>query len=96
MLARRQGGKHNQTEGFLGEPMRKKEPFGQVAIRLGFVKPAQVDAALEVQQSLRKAGKPRLIGMIMLEMGMISSEQLIEMLKTFDSQATPPSGSTTN
>lgn len=75
-----------------GPTMGKMEPFGQITIRLGFATSAQVQAALEVQDSLRKAGRPRLIGMIMLEMGMISSEQLIEVLKFYEtrSAATPP------
>ena len=73
----------------------KKEQFGQVAVRLGFATAAQVQAALDVQDSLRKAGRPRLIGMILLEMGVISSQQLIEVLKYFDTRSTPAPGPTT-
>ncbi len=72
-----------------GLTMGKTLPFGQIAIRLGFATSAQVQAALEVQDSLRKAGRPRLIGMIMLEMGMISSEQLIEVLKYYETRSAP-------
>ena len=79
-----------------GPPMGKTEPFGQITIRMGFATPAQVQAALEVQDSLRKAGRPRLIGMIMLEMGMISSEQLIEVLKYYETQSTLTSPSSPN
>ena len=61
--------------------MGKTEPFGQIAIRLGFATSAQVQAALEVQDSLRKAGRPRLIGMIMLEMGVLGTTELIEVLR---------------
>jgi len=65
--------------------MTKPEPFGQIAIRMGFVSESQVQAALEIQHSMQKAGKERrLIGMIMLETGMISSEQLIAILKYYD------------
>ena len=47
--------------------MAKTEQFGQVAIRMGFVTESQVQAALEIQDSMMKAGKKRrLIGMIML------------------------------
>lgn len=67
--------------------MKKPEPFGQVAVRMGFVTEPQVQAALDVQASLRKAGKSKLIGMILLEMGMISSEQLIEMLKYYETRS---------
>jgi hypothetical protein len=78
--------------------MTKAEPFGQVAIRMGFVSASQVQAALEIQDSMLRAGKARkLLGMIMLEMGMISSDQLIEILKFYDAldSATrhlPPAG----
>ncbi len=72
--------------------MMKPEPFGQITIRMGFSTPAQVQAALDVQQSLRQTGKPRLIGMIMLEMGMISSEQLIEVLKYYETRSAARSG----
>ena len=65
--------------------MAKPEQFGQVAIRMGFVSESQVQAALEIQESMQKAGRERrLIGMIMLETGMISSEQLIDILKYYD------------
>ena len=65
--------------------MAKTEQFGQVAVRMGFVTESQVQAALEIQDSMTKAGRVRrLIGMLMLETGMISSDQLIEILKYFD------------
>ena len=71
--------------------MATTEPFGQIATRMGFVSSSQVQAALEVQDSLRRAGNARLIGMIMLEMGMISSEQLIEILKYYETRSTAAS-----
>jgi hypothetical protein len=74
------------------DPMTKPEPFGQIAIRKGFTTSAQVDAALDVQTSLRQTGKPRLIGMIMLDMGMISSEQLIDVLKHYETRSATQSG----
>jgi hypothetical protein len=63
----------------------RTEPFGQIAVRMGFVSQSQVQAALEIQDSLRAAGRSRkLIGMVMLETGMISSEQLIAILKYYE------------
>ena len=60
--------------------------FGQVAVRMGFVSQSQVKAALEIQDSMERAGRHRrLIGMIMLETGMISSNQLIDILKFYES-----------
>lgn len=65
--------------------MAKPEQFGQIAVRMGFVATSQVQAALDIQQSLLKASQERrLIGMIMLETGMISSDQLIDILKYYD------------
>lgn len=65
--------------------MAKAEPFGQIAIRMGFVTPPQVEAALEIQSSKEKAGKGRrLLGLIMLETGMIDSGQLIDILKYYE------------
>jgi hypothetical protein len=65
--------------------MAKSEPFGQIAVRMGFVTDSQVQAALEVQRSLESSGKPRrLLGMIMIETGLISTEQLIAILKYYE------------
>ena len=63
------------------------EPFGQVAIKLGFVTPSQVESALDIQKSLDRSGKGRkLLGMIFLETGMISSAQLIDILRYYQQQ----------
>ena len=68
--------------------MAKVEPFGQVAIRLGLVTSAQVESALEIQSSLERSGRGRkLLGMIFLETGMISSSQLIDILQYYRTQS---------
>ncbi|HUW56210.1 MAG TPA: hypothetical protein VMZ92_06210 [Planctomycetota bacterium] len=65
--------------------MTQPKPFGQVAIQMGFVTESQVQAALEIQASMEKTRKERrLLGMIMLEMGMISTDQLIDVLKYYE------------
>ena len=65
--------------------MTQLKPFGQVAIQMGFVSESQVEAALEIQESMEKARKERrLLGMIMLEMGMISTDQLIDILRYYE------------
>ena len=67
--------------------MTQPKPFGQVAVELGFVTESQVQAALEIQSSMEKTRKERrLLGMIMLEMGMISTEQLIDVLKYYETR----------
>ncbi|TET34660.1 MAG: hypothetical protein E3J72_13870 [Planctomycetota bacterium] len=69
------------------ENTRAREKFGRVAIRLGFVKEEQVKEALDIQRKMDESGQPhKLIGLIMLEQGMLSNAQLIEMLKYFELQ----------
>jgi hypothetical protein len=67
--------------------MASFEPFGQVAIRLGFVTSAQIESALDIQKSLERSGRGRkLLGMILLETGLISSADLIEILQYYEQQ----------
>lgn len=68
--------------------MSKKELFGEIAIRLGFVKLKDVEAALKLQHEEKtKKNKHRLIGIIMLQMGVLGNEQLIEILREIENQA---------
>jgi len=61
------------------------EPFGKIAIKLGACTPEDVEKALEIQRRLTDSGlEHKLIGMIMLEAGMISSAQLIEILRYYE------------
>jgi len=63
---------------------KKYEPFGKVAVKLGFCSTEDVHRALEIQKNLPKEQKEhKLIGMIMLEEGIISNEQLIAILKYY-------------
>jgi len=65
------------------------EPFGKIAIKLGLCTPEDVEKALEIQRSLSATGREhKLIGMIMLESGMISSAQLIEVLRDYEKKST--------
>ena len=65
--------------------MPKKGLFGEIAIKKGFVTEEQVKMALEVQKEMDAIGeKHKLIGVIMLELGMLTSEQILEILKTFE------------
>ncbi|MBI2930179.1 MAG: hypothetical protein HYY16_00890 [Planctomycetes bacterium] len=79
-----------------GNGRTPREPFGQVAVRKGYVTQEQVRHALEVQQNLATTGqRHKLIGLVMLEMGMLGTTELIEVLKEIDqdlhSAAAPPS-----
>jgi hypothetical protein len=71
----------------------KREPFGQVAIRRGYVSEQQVQDALAHQRELRDRNeKHKLIGLILLEMGALGTTELIDILKVLDvayTHATP-------
>jgi hypothetical protein len=65
--------------------MSSFEPFGQVAIKLGYVTPSQLESALDIQKSLEQSGRGRkLLGMILMEIGLLSSAQLIEILQYYE------------
>ena len=64
--------------------MRPKKLFGQVAIRRGHINPAQLEKALEIQKQMVKHGERKLLGLIMLERGMIDNEQLIDILRCME------------
>lgn len=71
--------------------MAKLEPFGQIAIRLGFCTQEDIDQALDAQKQLRADEKEhKLIGMILLEMRALSTTQLIQILQYYDHSARVP------
>ena len=66
---------------------KKTKPFGEIAIGMGFSTKEDVDKALEIQRQLKERKEPhKLIGMIMLEEGMIDTSQLIEILRFYERQ----------
>ncbi|RME74546.1 MAG: hypothetical protein D6776_05065 [Planctomycetota bacterium] len=59
--------------------------FGQIAIMLGFVDEEQLDEALRVQrETSARGGRHKLLGLVMLELGMIDNAALIEILKRYE------------
>ena len=65
--------------------MSKREPFGSVALRLCLTNKEQLEEALAIQDEEDKAGKEhRLLGLIMLEMGYLTTTELIEVLRHID------------
>jgi hypothetical protein len=66
----------------------KRERFGEVAVRLGYVQEAQVAQALARQRALRAEGEDRLIGLVMLDLGLINNFQLVNVLKEMDKKTT--------
>ena len=60
----------------------QRSTFGQVAVRKGFATQQQVKDALERQVRVREeTGKHKLIGLVMLEMGILGTTELIDILK---------------
>ena len=67
--------------------MPKGRRFGEIAIEKGYVTESQVERALAVQERVdEEGGEHRLIGLVMLSEGYISTTQLIEMLKIMDAE----------
>ncbi|MGE3163735.1 MAG: UDP-glucose 4-epimerase GalE [Planctomycetota bacterium] len=67
------------------EAGRNAELFGDLAVRLEFVSEEDVQRALARQLAERDVGNQhKLIGMHMLEMGLLSTSQLIELLKYYE------------
>ncbi len=64
--------------------MRPRQLFGQVAIRCGHINPAHLEKALEIQKQMVRRGEKKLLGMVMLEKGMIDNEQLIDILRCME------------
>ena len=63
---------------------KRLEPFGMRAVRMGLVTVEQVEKALAVQKMLAKSGKRRLIGMIMVDLEMMTTTQLLAVLHTYE------------
>lgn len=66
--------------------------FGEAIVAAGLVDPEVVEKALEIQRQRDAIGEShKLLGLIMLEMGAISNEQLIATLKAMQksSRAVP-------
>ena len=61
--------------------IKTKEPFGEAAVRLGYANSGDIVRALEEQQSRQdEAQKAPMIGLIMVELGFLTSEQVASVL----------------
>lgn len=61
---------------------KRRLRFGEAIVQAGHVDRDTVDKALEIQRKRDAIGEShKLLGLIMLEMGAISNEQLIQTLK---------------
>ena len=69
----------------------KPTRFGEMAVARGYCTPKDVDRALKLQHEQDERGeKHRLLGILMIQEGLLSTAQLIEILKAYE-QA-PPAG----
>lgn len=68
---------------------KKRELFGEIAVRMNFATKNQIEKALKRQAELKKRGKHKLIGIILLEMNILGSTELIAVLKEIESQQQP-------
>lgn len=68
------------------EPTSKStELFGDIAVRLGYASDEDVARALERQaEELERGNEHKLLGMHMLEMGFLSTSELIEILRVYE------------
>ncbi len=55
-------------------------PFGRTAIRLGFLNSRQLSAALDRYRHEKSAGSPRRIGEVMVDMGLLTPDQVKKVL----------------
>ena len=61
----------------------KDNRFGAIAVRKGFITPAQLDEALAIQERESSGeGKHRLLGQILLDLGAITPSQIEDVLET--------------
>ncbi|MEW6027145.1 MAG: hypothetical protein AB1599_07620 [Planctomycetota bacterium] len=68
--------------------MKRKELFGETAVRLGLCTKQQVKSALKKQKDLKERRlKHRLIGLIMLDMDILDTTGLITILKEINSSS---------
>jgi|LGVF01.1.fsa_nt_gb Mrp family chromosome partitioning ATPase len=64
--------------------MKTKKPFGALAVQMGFATPEQVFEALEEQRASKMRGEKHLmLGLLMIELGIINSEQLLKVLQNY-------------
>ena len=65
--------------------MSRLEPFGAFAVRRGFATPREIQEGVAAQDRLERAGERRpLLGMMLLQMGVLTTDQMIEILREME------------
>lgn len=73
------------------EHRHKLLKFGEMARKLGFIKEDDLCDALDIQKRRVDSGEShKLLGLILLELGHIDNEQLIQILREFEDNEKPP------
>lgn len=62
----------------------RHEPLGARAMMLGMASTDQIEHALATQQILAERGEKKLLGMILVDMQVINTTQLLAILKTYE------------
>lgn len=62
------------------------EPFGMRAVRMGLATVEQVEKALAVQKMLDKNGQHQLLGMIMVDLEILTTTQLLAVLHSYEAE----------
>jgi hypothetical protein len=74
----------------LDESITAADRFGERAVKMGFCSREEVNLAVDAQEDCRRSGRPHtLIGLVLLELGSLSTDQLIKVLKTYEDGADP-------
>lgn len=55
--------------------------FGELAVKMGFISPAQLDVALAKQEDENRLNQHRVIGLILHDEGWITTAQIEQVLK---------------
>jgi len=75
--------------------MSRVEPFGVFAIRKGYATADDIHRGVQVQEQIAgKGGPPPLLGVVLLQMGVVTTEQMIEVLQEMEQARARTAGRT--
>ncbi len=84
--------KHQNSTKRIVFPVETEKRFGSIAVEKGFIKPNQLIGALKIQITEEvMTGKHTLLGEILLEQGLITPQQIKEVLQSQKESPSDPS-----